>query len=60
MDSDVMSAGDDDDLISRVFGASQRIERGGEDGLFAGERVPSKSRAITREVMGCFRLMMKS
>ena len=36
MDSDVMSAGDDDDLISRVFGASQRIERGGEDGLFAG------------------------
>lgn len=38
MDSDVMTSGDDDDLIACLSGAGQRLQRSGQNGFFAGKQ----------------------
>lgn len=60
MNRDVMTSGNDDHLIARLSGASQRLQRSGKDYFLLVSNVPSKSVAITRVVMCYFRLMLKS
>lgn len=38
MDSDVMTSGDDDDLIACLSGAGQCLQRSGQNGFFAGKQ----------------------
>ncbi len=58
MDSDVMTSGDDDDLIACLWRGPAPPAKRAEWFLLV-SRVPSKS-AITRVVMCYFRLMLKS